>query len=246
MGPAQLAVGVTVLIPAAGSGRRLGGRTPKQFLPLGGIPMLARTLLIFEHEPLVDEVVVAAAPDQVEATWDLVRRHGCHKVTRVVEGGEERQDSVRRALAAVASRPRIVAVHDAARPLLPSDRLRGILLAAAEQQALVMAVPVTDTVKRAAASGGGLPVVTETLPRAELWAAQTPQVFSAHLLSRALEQANLDGFRGTDDAAVVERLGVQVAIFPGAPDNIKVTRPEDFTAAEALLAARSTADSPEG
>lgn len=236
VGPAGLAVGVTALIPAAGAGRRVGAPVPKQLLPLAGLPVLVHTLRIFQQEPRVDDIVIAAPPDRVEEFWDLVRAHGIGKVTRIVPGGAERQDSVAAALAACTSRPRIVAVHDAARPLLRPDLLAAILDAAAAHPAVVMAVPVRDTVK--AVAGG---MVRETVPRDGLWLAQTPQVFRAHVLERALRQAQQEGYRGTDCASLVERTGVPVAVFPGAADNLKLTTPEDWALAEAILAARAAA-----
>lgn len=234
MGPEQLVVGVTAIIPAAGSGSRMGMATPKQFLPLAGVPVLVRTLRLFEHEPRVDDVIVAAAPEQVEATWALVRSHGLHKVTRVVAGGGDRQASVAAALAACTARPRLVVVHDAARPLLPPDLLAGILERAPACPALVMAVPVTDTIKVVRPDGR----VVETLPRDNLWAAQTPQVFQAEAMAAAFRAAAAAGYTGTDCASLLERAGVPVAVFPGTPENLKLTTPEDFLAAEAILARR--------
>lgn len=242
LGPIPLAVGVTAIIPAAGSGRRMGGGTPKQFQELAGLPVLIHTLRLFAAEPQVDEIVVAAAPDQVETTWELVRRYQVQKVTRVVAGGAERQESVWQALRVVGSRPRVIAVHDAARPLLPPEKLSAVLAAAAQYPALVMAVPIKDTIKVAALppeeGPDALPVVTQTLPREQLWAIQTPQVFHGALLERAHRRAQADGYVGTDDAVLVERLGHPVAIFPGSPENFKLTTPEDLSAAEAILARR--------
>lgn len=233
IGPQQLSVGVTAIIPAAGTGSRMGGAIPKQFLPLAGVPVLVRTLAIFEQEPRVDEILIAAAPDLITATWALVRNHGIRKVTRIVPGGHERQASVAAALAACTARPRIVAVHDAARPLLPPECLAGILEQAALHPALVMAVPVKDTIK--VVRDGR---IVDTPVRDTLWAAQTPQVFHADLMAAAFRAAERAGFTGTDCASLLERAGVPVAVFPGSQENLKLTTPEDFTAAEAILARR--------
>ena len=222
-----LQVPVSVIIPAAGSGRRMGGGTAKQFLPLRGEPVLVRTVRLFSRCALVDEIIIAAL--DVDATRALVG--GMPKVTRIVPGGAERQDSVWAALQAVHSRPRIVAVHDAARPLLTPDVLEGVLRAAATHPAQVVAVPVQDTIKQVGPDG----VVVATPDRSTLWAVQTPQVFWADVLVRAYRRAAEDGFRGTDDASLVERTGVPVRVYRGHPSNIKLTTPADFRVAEALL-----------
>lgn len=223
-------VPVSVIIPAAGSGKRMGGGTAKQFLLLRGEPVLVHTVRLFSRSPLVDEIIIAAS--DLETTRELVG--GLPKVTHIVPGGAERQDSVWAALQAVHSRPRIVAVHDAARPLLAPAVLEGVLTAAALHPAQVVAVPVKDTIKQVTPDG----VVAATPDRAALWAVQTPQVFWAELLIRAFRKAQADGFVGTDDASLVERLGHPVRVFAGSPDNIKLTTPEDFRAAEAFLEGR--------
>jgi len=224
-------VPVSVIIPAAGSGKRMGGGTAKQFLPLRGEPVLVRTVRLFGESPLVDEIVIAAS--DVETTRELVG--GLVKVTHIVPGGAERQDSVWAGLQVVHSRPRIVAVHDAARPLLPVQVLEGVLNAAAAHKAQVVAVPVKDTVKVVSAGG----VVTATPDRATLWAVQTPQVFWIETLLQAFRQAQADRFVGTDDASLVERIGVPVQVYMGSHENIKLTTPEDFRVAEAILEGRS-------
>lgn len=205
----------------------MGGGAAKQFLPLRGEPVLVRTVRLFIRCPLVDEIVIAAG--DVEATRALVG--DMPKVARIVKGGAERQDSVWAALQAVHSRPRIVAVHDAARPLLTPDVLEGVLRAAATCPAQVVAVPVQDTIKQVGPDG----VVVATPDRATLWAVQTPQVFWADVLVRAFHRAMADGFVGTDDASLVERIGVPVRVYRGRPTNLKLTTPGDFRVAEALL-----------
>nr|WP_245302497.1 2-C-methyl-D-erythritol 4-phosphate cytidylyltransferase [Symbiobacterium terraclitae] len=205
----------------------MGGGTAKQFLPLRGEPVLVRTVGLFSRCPLVDEIVIAAG--NLETTRQLVGH--LPKVARIVPGGQTRQESVWAALQAVHSRPRIVAVHDAARPLLTPEVLEGVLCAAALHPALVVAVPVQDTIKQVDDEGR----VVATPDRRALWAAQTPQVFWADVLVRAFRQAMADGFSGTDDASLVERTGVPVRVFRGEPGNIKLTTPADFRAAEAAL-----------
>lgn len=222
-----LRVAVSVIIPAAGSGKRIGGGTAKQFLPLRGEPVLRRTVRLFAESPLVDEIVIAA--HDLDTTRELVGAFP--KVTHIVQGGAERQDSVWAGLQLVHSRPRVVCVHDAARPLLPRAVLEGVLKAAAEHPAQVVAVPVKDTVKVVGPDG----VVSATPDRSTLWAVQTPQVFWVETLLQAFRKARSEGFLGTDCASLVERLGVPVRIHPGSHENLKLTTPEDFIVAEALL-----------
>lgn len=226
-----LSVAVSAIIPAAGSGKRMGGGTAKQFLPLRGEPVLVRTVKLFSECPLVDEIVIAAG--DVESTRELVAHFP--KVTYVVQGGAERQDSVWAALQVVHSRPRIVCVHDAVRPLLTMDLLEGILRAAADHPAQVLGVPVKDTVKIVAAD---CHVVT-TPERPTVFAAQTPQVFWVEPMAHAFRQAIADGVVGTDCASLLERMGVPVKIYPGSHENIKLTTPEDFLVAEAILERRA-------
>lgn len=230
-----LAVGVTMLVPAGGSGSRFGAAQPKQFLPLAGQAILLHCLKVFEHCALVDDVIIAAPVGQEEDVWRLVRSAGLHKVVRVVVGGSDRQSSVWSALSAVASRPRVVGVHDAARPLLSVDNLTGMLEAAAGRPAQVMAVPVKDTIK---VVGEGQQV-RATPERATLWAAQTPQVFHAEVLYQAHLHAQRTGLVGTDESQLVEALGVPVHIFPGRPENFKITTAQDLLLAEMVLAGRT-------
>jgi 2-C-methyl-D-erythritol 4-phosphate cytidylyltransferase len=226
-----LKVAVSAIIPAAGSGKRMGGGTAKQFLPLRGEPVLVHTVRLLSRCPLVDEIVIAA--HDTETTRALVGAFP--KVTHIVPGGAERQDSVWAGLQAVHSRPRIICVHDAARPLLPPQVLESVLRAAAEHPAQVVAVPLKDTVKVAGPDG----VVTATPDRAGLWAVQTPQVFWAEAMVAAYAKARAEGFVGTDDASLVERLGMPVRIHPGSHENLKLTTPEDFLLAEAILERRA-------
>ena len=226
-----LMVPVSVIIPAAGSGKRMGGGTAKPFLPLRGEPVLVHTVRLFSDSPLVDEIVIAA--HDIETTRELVG--AMPKVAHIVAGGRERQESVWAALQVVHSRPRIVCVHDAARPLLPADVLEAVLLAAAEHPAQVVAVPVKDTVKVVGSDGH----VAATPDRAMLWAVQTPQVFWAEPMVRAFRSAQADGFLGTDCASLLERQGVPVRVREGSHENLKLTTPEDFLLAEAILERRS-------
>jgi 2-C-methyl-D-erythritol 4-phosphate cytidylyltransferase len=213
----------------------MGGGTPKQFLVLGGLPVLVHTLRVLERaKPVTEIILVVPEPDREYCLREIVTRHGFGKVARLVAGGDERQDSVRRGLAAVATEADVVLVHDAVRPFLTIDMVDGVIEKAAEYGAAVVAVPMRDTVKETQADG----LIARTLDRSRLWLAQTPQAFQRALLEEAHQKALVAGFQATDDAQLVERLGHPVAIVEGSVENIKITRPEDLSIGEAILAAR--------
>lgn len=223
------------VVPAAGRGLRMGGATPKQFLALGGWPMLVHSLRVLELAELVTAVVLAVPEaDREFCRNDIVSRHGFAKVTDIVAGGEQRQDSVRLGLAAIDARIDLVVVHDAVRPFLTADMVNRVVMKAAECGAAVVAIPMRDTVKRIGDDG----LIDGTVDRTPLWLAQTPQAFKRGLLAEAHQKAVVDGFQATDDAQLVERLGQRVAIVEGTAENIKITRPEDLVIGEAILAAR--------
>lgn len=218
---------VAVVIPAGGVGTRLGRRTPKQFLALGGAPILVATARHFVRHPRVNCVVVAAPAAHVERTRRMLERGRGAPVT-VVEGGGTRQESVSRGLAAVPADSALVVVHDAVRPFITRALIDAVLGAARATGAAICALPIAETVKRV--SGG---VVESTLDRSELVAVQTPQAFRADLLREAHDKARRDGFIGTDDAMLVERLGQSVQVVPGLAENVKITTPMDLRRARA-------------
>jgi 2-C-methyl-D-erythritol 4-phosphate cytidylyltransferase len=214
----------------------MGESIEKQFLRLRGIPVLARTLKVFDQSPEVDGVVLVVASWQRQALKRMVLEpYPCKKLVRVVNGGQERQDSVALGLEAVPSDSKLVVVHDGVRPLVSVDLLQAVIEAADSYGAALAAIPAQDTVKRAKDR-----FVAATLKRKDIWLAQTPQAFRLPLLRRAYEEAASTGAAVTDDAALVERLGVSVHLVPGSEENIKVTTPTDLILAEALLARRDT------
>lgn len=217
------------VVPAGGRGARMGRK--KQEVRLGGWPVLRWTLEVFERSREIQGVVVAVPREDV-SRWRRWLR-ACRKVRAVVAGGRERQASVRRALGRVPATVRWVVVHDGVRPCLTPGLLRDVLRAARRHGAAVAARPVAETLKREV---GGW--VGETVPRDGLWAVQTPQVFRADDLREAHRRALAEGVYATDDAALVERLGVRVRLVPGRPENLKLTRPEDLSLARILLGAR--------
>lgn len=221
------AVGIVV---AAGRSERMHG-TDKVFASLVGRPLIAWTLAAFKKCDAIDSVVVVAAPESVARMHALVEDWRFTNVTRVVPGGHTRQDSVRAGLAA-ASGAAIVAIHDAARPLVTPELIAAGVALARVHGAALCAVPSRDTVKDV---DGDPPVVRATPDRARMWLAQTPQVFARDLLLRAHEAATA---AATDDAALVEALGHAVHVYVGATSNFKITTSEDLVIAEALLRER--------
>lgn len=213
-----------VIVTAAGSSRRMGG-TNKLLLPLQGKPLLVHTLSYFEKHPLVKGVVVSAPSEQREVYLALVREHGLNKVSAVVLGGAERQDSIRNALAALTCGvDEAVAIHDGARPCLSGDLLERLLAGLAEAQGCLPMVAVKDTIKRVDDQGR----VLETLVRSELFAAQTPQVFRYAAIVEAHKRAHAEGYLGTDDCSLIEHYGGTIRAVAGDYRNLKVTTPEDL------------------
>jgi 2-C-methyl-D-erythritol 4-phosphate cytidylyltransferase len=220
------------IIPAGGAGRRMGGDVPKQFLPLAGIPVLVHTLRAFQRSPIIDEIFLAVPEgDMTAVRHDIVEEHGLSKVISVLVGGAERQDSVANALMQVRDDHGIVLIHDGVRPFVTGELIRRVVAAAGEHGAAVVGVPVRDTVKSVSAAG----VVVKTVEREGLWLTQTPQAFRRELICAAYEKAEQDGFSGTDDASLVERMGGAVRMIPGDHDNIKITIPDDLALGAIIL-----------
>ncbi|HTZ40859.1 MAG TPA: 2-C-methyl-D-erythritol 4-phosphate cytidylyltransferase [Syntrophales bacterium] len=223
------------IVPAAGSGNRMGGELSKQYLTLGGIPILVRTLKVLEECPLVSALLVVVPPtdiaimrDSVLAPWKL------KKVAGVIPGGKERQDSVRAGVEALDPDADIVIIHDAVRPFITIDLISHCIRAAGQEGAVTVGVPVKDTMKEVSPDGR----VLRTCDRSLLWLTQTPQAFRRDIIESAHRAAVRDGFRGTDDTSLVERMGIPVRMIQGDYNNIKITTPEDLVIAEALLAAK--------
>jgi 2-C-methyl-D-erythritol 4-phosphate cytidylyltransferase len=226
---------VAALLLAAGRGERVGGSEPKAFLTLLGRPIAVHAIEALAACEAIDAIVPVLPAGALGRTADWrVGETARRKLLAPVAGGAERQDSMRAGLAALPAGVEIVAVHDAARALVrPADVAR-VVAAAERAGAALLAVPVRDTLKRVRDQR-----VVATEPREGLWAAQTPQAFRAALLREALAKADADDFRATDDAQLVERLGVAVEIVEGDPGNLKLTWPADLAWAEAALRARA-------
>jgi 2-C-methyl-D-erythritol 4-phosphate cytidylyltransferase len=227
-------VRVAAIVPAAGRGERLGPGAPKALRLLGGVPMLVHAVRALARARLVDVVVVAAPPGDEAEVRGVLDAYEVSTEVRVTTGGATRQESVRRALESLAPDVDVVLVHDAARPLAPSQLVDDVVQAVAHgAEAVVPALPVADTVKRVEDGR-----VVETVSREGLYAVQTPQGFARELLTKAHEAAVIDGFAGTDDAGLVERIGGAVTVVPGHPEAAKVTRPTDLALAEHVLQER--------
>jgi len=226
---------VSLIIPAAGRGRRFGSPQPKQYLPLAGRPVLARSLEAFAG--MVSEAVVAVDAHGEAEVAALLAAHPPPYPVRVVRGGRTRQDSVHAALLATAPASTLVLVHDAVRPLVPRHCIASCLAALARTAAALVAVPCSATVKRASSAGDSdqPPLVAETVPRELLWLAQTPQGFQRAAGLCAFARAAAEGWECSDDAQLLERAGYPVELVMGDACNLKITTRDDWTLAEALL-----------
>ena len=222
------------VVPAGGVGSRMGAREPKQYLRAGGAPILIHSLRALLKSPAIGGVVLAVPADRVAGTERLLERHGLGRLTTVVAGGAERQESVWRALQALPLGPGFIVVHDAVRPFIDRALVERVLDAARRTGAAICGLPIRETVKRVREGA-----VEATLDREGLWTVQTPQAFRRDLLWEAHDKARRDGFTGTDDAVLVERLGERVAVVAGLAGNLKVTTPEDLRAARRRVAART-------
>ncbi|MFT8319582.1 MAG: 2-C-methyl-D-erythritol 4-phosphate cytidylyltransferase [Bacillus sp. (in: firmicutes)] len=218
-----------VIIPAAGQGKRMGAGKNKLFLMLEGLPIFIHTLNIFEEDPNCKGIWLVINPlDKIEM-MELIQKNNITKIIAFIDGGDERQYSIHNAVKELKN-DSVILVHDAARPFINTKQIKELTKVAEENGAAVLAVPMKDTIKKV---DGNL--VTETVERSSLWAIQTPQAFRISLLKKAYAEAQRDGFLGTDDASLVERLGEKVKIVEGNYDNIKLTTPEDLYFAEAII-----------
>jgi 2-C-methyl-D-erythritol 4-phosphate cytidylyltransferase len=224
------------IIPAAGKGLRLQSEIPKPYLALGkDKPLLAYTLEVFENCPDIDKVYVVVAQEQISrCEQEVIQRYRLRKVERLIVGGKLRQASVYNGLQALTEDTELVLVHDGARPLVSAQLISRCILKARKWGAAIAALPVFDTIKQVTPEG----CIEQTISRDRLWAAQTPQVFTCRLLKQAFSKAIQDGFWGTDEASLVERLGHNIKIVKGEVYNIKITAPEDVFFAEAVLSIR--------
>ncbi|MBN1380101.1 MAG: 2-C-methyl-D-erythritol 4-phosphate cytidylyltransferase [Deltaproteobacteria bacterium] len=220
------------IIPAGGSGRRMETDQAKQYLLLDGTPILVHTLKIFQVTHLVDDIILVVPAGDIPSVKEMIEgRYGLSKVRTILPGGKERQDSVKNGLDTVGSDYDIVVIHDAVRCFVSEETIKSAIDGAARYEAVSIGIPIRDTVKKVTPDG----VIDQTIAREGLWLTQTPQAFQTAVIKRAYEAAYRDGFYGTDDAQLVERLGIRVRMLPGAYENIKITTKEDLVMATRLL-----------
>ncbi|MGC2248655.1 MAG: 2-C-methyl-D-erythritol 4-phosphate cytidylyltransferase [Terriglobales bacterium] len=233
---------VFVIIPGAGLGTRMAPPShtapTKQFKELGGVPILVHTLRVFAATPDVHEIIVALRKDEIAGFRSQLEKQYpdiLKKPLQIVEGGEHRQDSVANALQTLAADPGdIVLVHDAVRPFVTPEIIGNVIQAAEKHQAAITGWPAVDTVKQVERTADGA-IIKATIPRASVVMAQTPQGFRYDILKKAFDEAADDGFLGTDEASLIERAGLPVAVVMGSPKNIKITTPADMELAEFYL-----------
>ena len=222
---------VLAIIPAAGMGVRMGGETPKQFLSLEGVPIFIHTLRKFSASDVIDEIRLALRTEDMErARRDIEREHFL-KPVRLVAGGVTRQRTVSNALAEAPPTTKLVVVHDAVRPFIQLDLIRQVVEAARKHGAAILGILSVDTVKQIERQ-----MILGTIPRERIVLAQTPQAFRYEIIREAYARAESDGFNGTDESSLVERLGNPVAVLMGSARNIKITSPSDLPLARLYIA----------
>lgn len=223
-----------VVVPAAGMGKRMGASINKQYLQLGGKPIVARTLEVFQQSPSIAGIILVIPQDEIPyCQHEVVDRYQLSKVLKIVAGGAERQYSVLNGLKELrhyADDRDVVLVHDGVRPFINQALLEQSIDLATTGVGALVAVPAKDTIK--VVQDG---VVVDTPDRSTLWQAQTPQSFQFGQIFKAYLQAEADAFLGTDDCSLLERSGMSVRIVQGSYQNIKITTPEDLVLAEAFL-----------
>jgi len=218
------------IIPSAGVGKRFNSRLPKQFMKINGIEILVHTLLKFQKARNVDEIIIASHKNFIDKTERLVRRYNISKVKNIVVGGKERQDSVYEALKSIkASSNDLICVHDAVRPLISSKEIDELIDFARKKKSVIAAKKAIDTIKT------GNKIVETTLDRNRIWLVQTPQIFTYQILKKAFDKAFEENFYGTDEASLVEKLGVQIYFYQIKSENRKITLQEDFFFARHFL-----------
>ncbi|WP_179490280.1 2-C-methyl-D-erythritol 4-phosphate cytidylyltransferase [Granulicella arctica] len=237
---------VFVILPAAGIGTRMaasgaasGGApaAPKQFLTIGGAPVLLHSLRAFLAVPRVKAIYIAVRKQEIDRVQAHVEEYGLGAKIHVVEGGDNRQHSVSNALASIiCASDDIVLVHDAVRPLIDTATIERTIDAIVKHGAAIVGLPAVDTIKQVERTADGA-IVTATIPRELIVQAQTPQGARYDLLKRAFSEAEADEFAGTDEASLLERAGIAVAVVAGSARNFKITQPGDIELAEFYLAA---------
>lgn len=228
----------SAVILAAGSSTRMGEGKSKQFSELGGIPVVARTVSVFDKSEFINEIIVVAKESELDKYEGFAEKYGLTTPFRVIAGGETRQASARIGVDAVNDKSKFIAIHDAARCLITEEMIARVCHSAYLHDAAILAVKAVDTVKL----GDKNAFIEETPDRKMTWQAQTPQVFKVNAFRAATYIARDEGFEGTDDASLLEHIRIPVKLVEGSRENIKVTEPMDIYFAEAILRARADAE----
>lgn len=222
---------VLAIIPAAGMGIRMGGATPKQFLSLEGVPIFVHTLRKFALADVIDEIYLGLRSEERERAEKEIEPERFSKTVRLVAGGASRQETVARCLKEAPENTELVVVHDAVRPFIELDMIQRVVEAARKEGAAILGIPSVDTVKQVERQ-----MILGTIPRERIVLAQTPQAFRYSVLREAFDRAAADGFNGTDESSLVERLGCNVTVLMGSDRNIKITKPSDLPLARLYIA----------
>ena len=233
---------VVAILAAAGLGTRMGHETPKQFLELNGVPLVILSLRRVAACPLVTQIIVATRAEEVERLDARIRQENFKQAVRVVKGGSSRQASVSQALKHIPEDTELVVIHDAVRPLVTVEHIARVIEEARRCKAAILGIPAMDTVKevKRASLPEDVALITATVPRERVVLAQTPQVFQAQLLKDAFARAEEDGVNASDEAGLVERLGLEVRVVHGSERNIKITKPADMELARFYLQSESS------
>ena len=220
---------ISLILPAAGSGKRMGSAVEKQFLKIGKKTILEWTLTVFNNNPLISEIVLILPPEKVK----LLARKLClkfEKISAVIAGGKDRVDSVRNGFNMLTGNPDIVLIHDAVRPMVTQQNIKDVINSCRKYPAVTLAVPVKDTIKRVKGTE-----ILETPDRSFLWHTQTPQGFKTAVLEKCLNQVKKLKGKPTDECQIAERLGFDTHVVAGNYFNIKITTPEDLIFAKSVL-----------
>jgi 2-C-methyl-D-erythritol 4-phosphate cytidylyltransferase len=222
---------VLAIIPAAGSGLRMGGATPKQFLSLEGVPIFVHTLRKFAASPAIDEIFLGVRAEEMDRAARQISQVTLGKNVRLIAGGASRQETVTRCLDQAPAATEVVVVHDAVRPFVELTLIQQAVDLARQNGAAILGIPSVDTVKKVERQ-----TIMGTIPRERIVLAQTPQAFRYSILREAFDRALAEGYSGTDESSLVEHLGHEVTVLMGSDRNIKITKPSDLPLARLFIA----------
>lgn len=216
---------IKVIIPASGSGTRFGGNIPKQFMKIEGKEILAHAISAFHQIRSIDEIIIATKQEYFEKIKLIIRKNNFFKISRIVEGGKMRQDSVFRALMNLdCSENDFILVHDAVRPFVSRDKILELIKEVKKHNCVILGLPVSETLKKIDKKN----YVEKTIDRENVWSIQTPQAFRYDILKKSFEKAYKDNFTGTDESSLAEYSGYKVKVIEGEKKNIKITLKADL------------------